>query len=306
MTEDKSSADTPLSPLGGIVRQMSGLVRQMSGGKPFARQCTTPAPASEPIPEKRASFSRQVSDPGAGGREQLPFLRRAKLLGQTVRRGHTSTGINLVRSMHQEAVKAKEQPPWGLITAIVVLNVIGKIGDAVGPAMVGSHPFSLLVLNASNTHCILTTTTVSFVPWIIVGVGRRFAEDPLYFYAGWKYREACLTMLRDWSPDMADGLDQAEGFFKKNLYAAVVLNPGATVCSLAGAARMSPVAFFSLNIGSTAAQLVLMRYICLQFPGRIDDALEMIGKYMKVFLLIMVCITLVGALPMLRKKQHTD
>merc|ERR1712107_663905 len=64
-----------------------------------------------------------------------------------------------------------------------------------------------------------------------------------------------------------------------------------------GASRMAPIAFFSLNIGSTAAQLVLMRYICMQFPGRIDEALDLISRYMKYCLAIMVGITLFGGLP---------
>merc|ERR1712232_91486 len=114
-------------------------------------------------------------------------------------------------------------------------------------------------------------------------------------------------MLRSWSPEIAEGLDKAEDMFRNNLYVAVALNPGATVCALAGASRMSPVAFFTLNIGSTAGQLLVMRYICLMFPGRIDDALDFISKYMKILLAIMIGITLVGALPMLRKKkQHAE
>merc|ERR1712187_772447 len=167
--------------------------------------------------------------------------------------------------------------------------------------MVGQRPVALLLLNASNTHCILTTTTVSFLPWIIIGSLRRFCEDPLYFYAGWRYREACLEMLRKWSPDMAEGYDKAESFFRNNLYVAVAVNPGATVCSLAGASRMPPVAFFSLNVGSTVAQLLVMRYICLMFPDRIDEILGLIKRYMLVLVIIMVGLTFGGgALSMLR------
>jgi len=232
---------------------------------------------------------------------ELSFMNRQKMLGATnMSKGCSS--VNLVSALKEDK-KDGAKPPWMLISAIVVFNIIGKIGDAVGPAMVGSYPISLLFLNASNTHCILTTTTVAFVPWLIIGVARRFCEDPLYFYAGWKYREACLGMLRDYSPDMAEGLDKAEELFKSNLYVAVVLNPGATVCSLAGASRMPPIAFFSLNISSTAAQLVLMRYICVQFPDKIDWVLGQIKQYMLIFLAVMVGITLVGALPMLRKKK---
>lgn len=219
------------------------------------------------------------------------------------RLGRRNSGVQLVQSLQKDAKSHSRSPPWLLIAAIVGFNIIGKVGDAVGPAIVSTYPVSLLILNASNTHCILTTTSISFLPWILIGVLRRFCEDPLYFYAGWKYREACLGMLRDYSPDMADGLDKAEELFKTNLYAAVVLNPGATVCSLAGASRMPPIAFFTLNIGSTAAQLLVMRYVCLQFPDKIDLILGYIQKYMLIFLLIMVGVTLAGALPMLRKKK---
>jgi len=230
----------------------------------------------------------------------LPFVRKAQLL----RRGRRNSGvISLVQNI---ALTEKKKPPWLLIGLIVAFNVIGKIGDAVGPAMVGSNPIALLFLNASNTHCILTTTTVSFLPWLIIAVGRRFCEDPLYFYAGWRYREACLGMLRDWSPDMADGFDKAESMFKNNLYVAVAVNPGATVCSLAGATRMAPIAFILLNVGSTAGQLLVMRYICLQFPDRIDELLGYIKQYMMYLLAIMIGITVFGALPMLRKKKKED
>lgn len=212
----------------------------------------------------------------------------------------------MMRSLKQVAQSKEMEPPWVLVAAIVVFNIIGKIGDAFGPAVVGTWPKSLLLLNASNTHCILTSTTVSFLPWITIGVARRLAEDPLYFYAAWKYRDSCLSMLREYSSDMADGLDKAQDMFKNNLYVAVVLNPGATVCSLAGASRMSPVAFIALNVGSTVCQLLVMKYICIWFPHRINEILGFIQKYMLWLLVLMVGITLVGALPMLRKKRHKD
>lgn len=203
----------------------------------------------------------------------------------------------------EEEQKSGGQVPWGLIAAIIVFNVIGKIGDAIGPAMVASKPVQLLLLNSSNTHCILTSTSVAFLPWILITVGRRFCEDPLYFYVGWKYREAALGLLRDWCPDAADGYDKAEGMFRKNLYAAVALNPGATVCALAGASKMSPIAFFALNIGSTTAQLLFMRTVCQMMPDKLDYVLELISANVKILLLIMVAITLLGALPLLRSKK---
>jgi len=270
---------------------------------PIKRQVSEPGVDSEKLPD----LARSQSEPSLGifASEQLGACwQKAKVLKNRMRRRSSKT--TLVQSLRQGARTENNKPPWALIAAIVVFNVIGKIGDAVGPAMVGSKPLQLLLLNASNTHCILTTTTVHFLPWILVAVGRRFCEDPLYFFAGWRYREACLGMLRTYSPNMADGIDKAEELFKKNLYVAVALNPGATVCSLAGASKMPPVAFFSLNVGSTAGQLLIIKYVCLQFPSRIDEVLGFISKYMIAFLALMVGITLIGALPTFRMKKHTD
>jgi len=274
--------------------------------KPLFRQHSEPTPDSVELPEKKNSWKRQVTEPGRlGSKERLPFLRRQKQLIHNKLK-NAESAVDLAKALRLDALAAHQKPPWLLISLIVFFNVLGKIGDAIGPAIVSSRPVQLLLINASNTHCILTTTTVSFVPWLIIAVGRRFCEDPLYFYAGWAYRESCLGMLRKWSPDMADGFHKAEDLFRSNLYVAVAVNPGATVCSLAGASRMQPALFIILNVGSTAAQLILMRYICLQYPGYIDDALGLIKQYMMYLLAIMVGITIFGALPMLRGKKKED
>lgn len=259
-----------------------------------ARQVSEPGPEVAQMFDLQATMRRQVSAPEPDGRgrwSSFPSFSR-------------ENPVELLRALHQNAIQEKRSPPWLLIAGIVFFNIIGKIGDAIGPAIVGNRPVELLLLNASNTHCILTTTTITFLPWIIIGSVRRFCEDPIYFYAGWRYREACLGMLKKWCPDMAEGYDKAEDMFRNNLYVAVAVNPGATVCSLAGASKMPPAAFFALNVGSTVAQLLVMRYICSMFPDNIDYALSLIGRYMKILLAIMVGITLFGALPMLRKKKE--
>lgn len=269
----------------------------------FKRRISEPPPLSDELPEKAKSFRRQVSLPEPDGRQKpwgMTKAQKAKLLFHKTRRG---SSIDLVDSLRKDAIKENRQAPWLLIAGIVAFNILGKVGDAIGPAMIGTYPVSLLILNASNTHCILTSTSIPFVPWLFIGAMRRFCEDPMYFWAGWNYREACMTMLRNWSPDMAEGFDKAENMFKNNLYAAVAINPGATVCSLAGASRMPPLYFFSLNVGSTVAQLIIMRYVCMKFPDRIDDVLGYIKQYMLLLLAIMVGITVIPAIMSYFKKE---
>lgn len=171
-------------------------------------------------------------------------------------------------------------------------NVVGKIGDAIGPAMVNNRPVQLLLLNSSNAHCILTTTSVPFLPWIIITVLRRFCEDPLYFFIGLWYRDTALALLKKYLPDVADGFVKAEGMFKSNLYVAVAVNPGATVCALAGASRMKKRWFFGLNLTCTVVQLLIIRYVCSMMPSKLDRVLDVINEYMKICLIIMIAATL--------------
>jgi membrane protein DedA with SNARE-associated domain len=131
-------------------------------------------------------------------------------------------------------------------------------------------------------------------------------EDPLYFYTGWSYRKAALDLLSEWFPDAAEGFHKAEEMFKNNLYVAVALNPGATVCGLAGALRMNPLVFFMLNIGSTAAQLLAMRAICCKFPNHVDYVLEIISTNVKIILVICLVVTLYGILPLLRGTKKSE
>ena len=64
-----------------------------------------------------------------------------------------------------------------------------------GPAMIHTRPVLLLALNSNDLHCTLTTRSVSVAPWFIATTLRRMAEDPLFYWIGWKYRDAALTWL---------------------------------------------------------------------------------------------------------------
>lgn len=191
------------------------------------------------------------------------------------------------------------RPPFAFTVAIIVLTVAGKIGDAAAPALVGSHPLGLLALNANDLHCGLTSTTVSFLPWLVVALMRRLAEDPLFFLIGWYYRAAALEWVKAWSPDAAEGFTKAEAYFRRASYAAVVVEPGAVVCSLAGAARMSPAVFFSLNIAGTLARLLLIRVLGGLFPEQLELALSVVHSYQRYFLLLAVGLTALATWKML-------
>lgn len=252
------------------------------GGRAKDETSTAKSPTRAKSPKPRGRAATPSTASSARSRSRSPVARKVTALDTKPR-------------------AKKGKPSWLLIAAIVFFNVIGKIGDAIGPAMVNDRPVSLLVLNASNTHCILTTTSVSFWPWILLCSLRRLLEDPLYFFLGWRYRGVALKFLEKWMPDVAEGFVAAEGMFQNNLYLAVAINPGATVCTLAGAAQMKRRWFISINVLSTVAQLLLMRYVCTMMPGQIDRVLEMIKTYVAILLAIMVCATLY---PMVNSREQ--
>jgi membrane protein YqaA with SNARE-associated domain len=133
--------------------------------------------------------------------------------------------------------------------------------------LLNSRPVLLLALNANDLHCALTTVSVPVLPWFVLATLRRIAEDPLFFLVGWHYREpallwlyaicqfsasvyaSCRNHLRGscirgmvrrgkWSPRSEETVRKTEALFRRSSYAAVLIDPGAIVCCLAGASRM--------------------------------------------------------------------
>ena len=195
--------------------------------------------------------------------------------------------------------------PHAFFTAgIVLLTVAGKLGDAFAPALVVEWPLLLLALNSNDLHCGLTSAAVPLGPWFLVTLLRRLAEDPLFFFVGWYYREAALDLVRNWSPGAAERITQAEDYFRRASYAAVVIEPGAIVCSLAGAARMSPTAFFALDIGGTSARLLLIRGLGALFPEPLQAALGFVESYQRWVLGVAVLLTALATWKLIRHPTH--
>ena len=51
-----------------------------------------------------------------------------------------------------------------LATILLCVLVLGKVGDAIGLAYIDSNPILVLVLNANDLHCALSTSRVNV--WI--------------------------------------------------------------------------------------------------------------------------------------------
>ena len=150
-----------------------------------------------------------------------------------------------------------------LTISLVTIFLCGKLGDLVGPALATTHPLQLLILNANDLHCTLTSAGTSLAPWLFVAFMRRIIEDPLFYYAGKHHRSDVMTFLGMIIP--APSLASAERTISRTSYVAVLIDPGALVCTMAGSMNMNPLVFATLNGVGTLSRLLLMRGVSFLF-----------------------------------------
>ena len=103
---------------------------------------------------------------------------------------------------------------------------------------------------------------------------------------GWWYRNDAMEWLSSRSSELGVQVTKAEEFFRRASYAAVVLEPGMIVCCLAGAARMSPPVFCTLNVLGTLARLAAIRGVGGFFSVELRMLLDCIENYKPWLLLL--------------------
>eukprot|EP00929_Paragymnodinium_shiwhaense_P060028 TRINITY_DN30016_c0_g1_i2.p1 TRINITY_DN30016_c0_g1~~TRINITY_DN30016_c0_g1_i2.p1 ORF type:complete len:210 (-),score=25.60 TRINITY_DN30016_c0_g1_i2:232-861(-) len=190
--------------------------------------------------------------------------------------------------------------PFQYVVALALVTVAGKLGDALGPVLAVDWPLTLLFLNANDLHLGLTAADTDLVPWLLVGTFRRIVEDPVFFLIGWHYREAAVEWLKTRYHVSDEAVEKVSRRFASISAAAVIIEPGAVVCTLAGAARMSPISFSSLNLGGTVARLVVIRGVAAQFPGPLQAALKWIKEWSLALFCVAFLVTAVSCWQLLR------
>jgi hypothetical protein len=212
----------------------------------------------------------------------------------------------------------------GLLVGVAVLTALGKLGDAAGPALVATRPLLLLALNANDLHCALTAAlgpaqAPSREAWWLVALARRLVEDPLFFALGWAYQDhPHLAWARALAPGVfplapasgASGATSARAggqtaWARGASRLAVVLEPGAVVCAVAGAAQMPPAEFAALNVCGTFARLACLRGLGAAFPGPLTLALALVQRHQTPLLAVALFGAGLGTAALLRRLYST-
>lgn len=161
-----------------------------------------------------------------------------------------------------------------LVTPIVVLIAVGTIANALTPVLLKEHPLLLIALEARNRNLLAAASRVDVVPFVLVGLARRVASDPLFFLLGSLYGERALR----WVERRMGGSDLlvkiTERWFRRASGVMVFLFPGALVCVLAGVTRMRFRTFLTLNVAGTVTVIVLLRLFAGLLEAPIEAVLE--------------------------------
>jgi membrane protein DedA with SNARE-associated domain len=181
------------------------------------------------------------------------------------------------------------------LTPIVVMSVLGMVGDAIGPRLIVDNPLLQVFLNPRNRWLLLASPQVDAWAFFTVGFFRLVLTDPLFYVLGLQYGDAALRWAeKKLGPD-GMMVRTVEKWFGKAAPVIVLLAPSGYVCLLAGATGMKPRVFIPLNVAGTVGRLVLFRLAGEAFRDELLDVVGWIGRNQKWLIIASIAIVLLQA-----------
>ncbi|MEJ5255982.1 MAG: hypothetical protein WHS89_11575 [Acidimicrobiales bacterium] len=167
-----------------------------------------------------------------------------------------------------------------IVVAVLIAMVVASwVGDALGPGLVDTHPLLLIALNSRIRWLVLTVNELNPVAYFLVGTLRALASDPLFYLLGYWYGDSAVRWMEQRTVTVGQLMRSLERSFGRWGYPLVAIAPNNPICLLAGAARMRPAIFLSLNLGGTIARLILIKILGQTFEAPIDWVLDLIRTY---------------------------
>jgi membrane protein YqaA with SNARE-associated domain len=171
------------------------------------------------------------------------------------------------------------RPLTALLAPIVVMVICGYIADALWPTLVERNPLLLIGLSAKNRYLVLVVNQVQPVWYYLIGTARLLLPDPFFFLLGWFYGPTALRWMEHRTPTIGAFMKRLEGWFARFSWPLVVMFPNNYVCLIAGAARMSPLLFISLDLVGTLGRLLMIQVIGDVFAGPVNSFLGFVSTW---------------------------
>jgi membrane protein YqaA with SNARE-associated domain len=188
-----------------------------------------------------------------------------------------------------------------LITPIILLVICGSIADALWPTLVESNPLLLIGLSSKNRYLVLVVNDVASVWYYLIGTLRLLAPDPLFFLIGWFYGQAALRWMERRTPTIGSFMARLERWFPRFSWPLVLMFPNNYMCLIAGAARMSPVLFITLDIIGTLGRLLMIQVIGDVFSGPVNSFLGFVSTWRIPILIVTIGLVALSTLGEFRR-----
>ena len=170
-----------------------------------------------------------------------------------------------------------------LVGTIVVLLVAANLGNAFFPTLSTEYPLVLIALSAANRNLILASGQLPFVAYFVVATIRLILPDIAFFYLGYDYGDRALGWMERRTPRMGAMLRELERLFGRYGYFIVplapLLIPSNPICLVAGASRMRPRIFWTLDLIGIVGRVLIMAWIGDTFEGAVSWLLDFIAEY---------------------------
>jgi membrane protein DedA with SNARE-associated domain len=197
----------------------------------------------------------------------------------------------------QEEPQATRYPTWlggVLIGCVAALWILGFITGGAAPELLKNHPLTLMALSPRYRWMVIASPKISLVPFMGVGVIRLLASDPIYFMLGWVYGDKALEFFEDAMGKPA--MESTQRFFVRAGTVMALFFAGPIICVLAGAARLNPKRFFTLDLIGTVAVVAVLRMFSKQIEGPINSFLHFNAKYSRWLLVVTVTFSIIAVM----------
>jgi membrane protein DedA with SNARE-associated domain len=179
-----------------------------------------------------------------------------------------------------------------IVVPILVVVVVGTVGNAIHPTLVNNHPLWLVAMEPRNRYLLLVADKVSFVPFLVVATVRRLVSDPLFYLLGYFSGERGVRWMEKRMGEGGSVVRALENGFAKAAPVIVFLFPGAIVCVLAGATGMSPVLFLLLNAAGTVTMVTFLYHFAEFVEGPLGAVNRFYGNNGVTLTVISVLVTI--------------
>lgn len=141
---------------------------------------------------------------------------------------------------------------------VTVLAVAGIVANAILPTLIAEVPVLVPALTTRADRLLLVAPLLPGEVFLGVALARELVGDPLFYLFGRRYGDVGIRWIEDRSAPDSRWVRTVERMFRRAAYVVVAVWPINVVCLLAGATKMRPLAFFSLNITGTVVRIGLI------------------------------------------------